>query len=82
MTLDPDVEVLIRTAMKERGLSFKDAVNLAIRSGLTQGRQSQQTFVQKTYSMGGEQLFRWDKALEAASLIEDEEQVRKISLRK
>jgi hypothetical protein len=39
-------------------------------------------FVQKTYSLGAEQHFRWDKALAAADAIEDEELVRKLALRK
>lgn len=82
ITLDPDVEALIRTAMKERGISFKEALNSAVRSGLTQARQKRRSFLQKSYSLGSEQNFRWDKALEAASAIEDEELCRKFSLRK
>lgn len=45
ITLDPDVERLLREAMREGGGSFKQAVNQAIRRGLahtelaeTQGR--------------------------------------------
>ena len=34
ITLDPDTRLLIDRAMRERGLSFKDAVNEAIRAGL------------------------------------------------
>jgi hypothetical protein len=36
VTLDPDVEQLLRDAMQHRRLSFKAALNEAIRSGLTQ----------------------------------------------
>ncbi len=32
--------------------------------------------------MGSEQNFRWDKALETAAFIEDEELSRKLALRK
>ena len=46
------------------------------------GARRKRRFVQKTYSLGAEQLFRWDKALAAADAIEDEELVRKLSLRK
>jgi hypothetical protein len=35
VTLDPDVERLLREAMHARRLSFKDALNQAIRNGLT-----------------------------------------------
>ena len=34
MTLDSDTRLLVERAMRERGLSFKDAVNEAIRAGL------------------------------------------------
>jgi len=34
LTLDDDVEVLIRKAMRERGETFKVVVNAAIRDGL------------------------------------------------
>jgi hypothetical protein len=68
--------------MKERGISFKEALNSAVRVGLTRGKPRRRSFVQKSYSMGGEQNFRWDKALEAAAAMEDEELARKIALRK
>ena len=34
VTLDPDTRMLVERAMRERGLSFKEAVNEAIRTGL------------------------------------------------
>jgi len=81
ITLEPDVQALIHRAMKERGVSFKEALNSAVRAGLTRAKQKRH-FVQKSFSLGNEQDFRWDKALEIASAIEDEELVRKLSLRK
>ncbi len=82
ITLEPDVQALIRTAMKERGISFKEALNSAVRAGLTQGRPKRRHFMQKSFSLGSEQNFRWDKALEAAAAIEDEDLTRKFALRK
>jgi hypothetical protein len=82
ITLEPDVETLIRTAMKERGISFKEALNSAVRAGLTQARHRRRGFVQRSFSLGPEQNFRWDKALETAEAIEDEELERKLALRK
>jgi hypothetical protein len=82
VTLEPDVQALIRTAMKERGISFKEALNSAVRAGLMQSKQRRRYFVQRSFSLGREQNFRWDKALEIASAIEDEESSRKLSLRK
>jgi len=83
VTLDPDTERLIRRRMRERGVSFKDALNEAIRAGLAPARRSgARKFTQKTFPLGSEQNFRWDKALAAAESIEDEELGRKLALRK
>lgn len=68
--------------MKERGISFKEALNSAVRAGLTQAKPKRRHFVQNSYSLGGDRNFRWDKALQTADAMEDEELGRKISLRK
>ena len=68
--------------MKERGLSFKDAINLAIHAGLKGNKPSHRQFVQNTFSLGAEQNFRWDKALAVAEAMEDEELSRKLALQK
>ncbi len=81
ITLDRDVEGLVRKAMKERGISFKEAVNAAIRAGLEPARPRKR-FVQETFPLGAEQNFRWDKAHSVAAAIEDEELARKLALRK
>jgi hypothetical protein len=83
VTLDPDVERLIREAMTERGISFKEALNEAARVGLRRKeRVRSRKFVQKSFRMGDGQEFRWDKALAVADAIEDEELSRKLALRK
>lgn len=83
VTLDADVERMLRTAVRERGTSFKEALNQAVRFGLSRRRVSRKPrFAQKTYALGSEQYFRWDKALAAAEALEDEELVRKLSVRK
>ena len=83
VTLDPDVERLIRNSMKERGISFKEALNQAARAGLLIKREARgRKFVQKTFRMGETQNFRWDKALATAEAMEDEELSRKLSLYK
>ncbi len=68
--------------MKERGISFKEALNSAVQIGLTQGKPKRRHFVQKSYSLGADQNFRWVKALEAAGAIEEEELSRQLALRK
>ncbi len=83
VTLDSDVEALVRKVMRERQISFKEALNQAIRLGIGGHRQkSRQRFRQKTYRMGFRPEFRWDKALALADAMEDEELVRKLELRK
>lgn len=83
VTLDPDVERLIRDAMRDRGISFKEALNEAARSGLRSKTHTRSgKFSQKSFRMGEAQQFRWDKALAVADAIEDEELSRKLTLRK
>jgi hypothetical protein len=82
VTLDPDVERLIKQAVQERGVSFKQALNDSIRAGAGSGRKTSKRFTQKTFSMGADQYFRWEKALAAAEGMEDEEISRKLAVRK
>jgi hypothetical protein len=83
VTLDPDVERLIKDAMRERSMSFKEALNQAARDGLrVKISKTAKKFVQKTYPLGEAKGFRWEKALAISDAIEDEELARKLSLRK
>lgn len=52
ITLEPDVEALLRKAMRERGLTFKDAVNQAVRAGLEAKPAKVPPFKQRTFHMG------------------------------
>lgn len=77
MTLDPDVEALINRTMREKGVSFKQAVNDAIRAGLAPRHQS--PFVQRTFSMGFRPEINYDKALEIAAALDNEDLMRKVA---
>ena len=69
--------------MRNRGISFKEALNDAARIGLGgRGLKRARKFVQKSFRMGAAQEFRWDKALAVADAIEGEELSRKLVLRK
>jgi hypothetical protein len=81
ITLDPDVEALVRKAMRERGLSFKQAVNEAIRAGLAP-RSDLPAAGTRTYRMGFNPVIPLDKALRLAAQLEDEELTRKLAARK
>ena len=55
VTLDPDVEQLLRDAMQRRRLSFKEALNQAIRTGLsrtTNASTEEMPFVVRARGMG------------------------------
>ena len=83
VTIDPDVEALIRIVMGERGLTFKEALNSALRAGLSGGPgAASKPFQQKTFEMGFRPELGLDKALSLAAELEDEEIARKLSLRK
>ncbi len=82
ITLEPDVEVLVQTAMRERGLSFKDAVNEALRRGLRRDVSASRTYRQRTFALGGNPAFPWEKALAQANALEDEEILRKMAVGK
>jgi hypothetical protein len=84
VTLDPDVEAILRKVMRERGVSFKEALNQSVRpgTGAAQGEKQGRGYRQMTYGMGFRAEFRWDKALAMANAIEDEEIVRKLQLGK
>jgi len=78
VTLDEDVESLIAAAMRERGISFKQAVNEAIRAGLAP--RSAATFRQRSFSMGFRPEINYDRALQLAAALEDEELIHKLAL--
>ena len=80
ITLEPDVEALVRRLMRERDLSFKQAVNQAIRTGLT-GDDETSPFRTPTSDLGVATV-PLDKALTLAGELEDEHLVRKLSVRK
>lgn len=66
--------------MAEQHLTFKDAVIQAIRAGLS--RRGGKPFRQRTFDLGFRPEIAYDKALQLASAVEDEELVRKPSLGK
>lgn len=81
VSLDPDAEALVREAMRREGISFKEAINRAIRAGLA-ARPRRTRFRQKTVDLGFNPAIPYDKALELAGQMEDQEILRKLSLGK
>ena len=83
MTLDDDVAARLKRVARERGISFKEALNRAIRAGLG-GEQGGPPAPYETPSrpLGLRAGIDLTKALSAASAREDEELIRRLELRK
>lgn len=74
VTLDDDVEQLIRRRMAEHQVSFKQALNQAIRDG-SAGRATPQ-FNTRTADLGVASV-NLDRALQLAADLEDDELIRR-----
>lgn len=82
VTLDPDVAARLKAVARERGISFKQALNSAVRAGLGGQPRARRAFKQYAQPMGLRPGFNLDKALQLAAALEDEEIVRKLERRK
>lgn len=75
ITLTPDADALVRRVMRERRLSFKDAVNAAIVDGLSP-RRTAPVAPTPTFDLGRARM-PLDRALTLAAELEDEQLLRK-----
>lgn len=80
MTLDPDTERLIRRRMAEKKISFKAALNEAIRAGLAAPVRPSR-FKTRTFDMGRPTI-DLDQARRLADALEDEEIARELQIGK
>jgi hypothetical protein len=77
VTLDPDVEAKLKATMRERGISFKAALNDAVRAGLDASAPvSRRPFKAQTAPLGVH--INIVKANQIAGEMEDEEILRKM----
>jgi hypothetical protein len=76
VTLDPDVEAKLKATMRERGVSFKAALNDAVRAGLDASAPVSRPFKVKTAPLGVR--INIVKANQIAGEWEDEEILRKM----
>jgi diphthamide biosynthesis methyltransferase len=74
VTLDADTEQLIRKRMAERNMSFKEALNDAIRAGATQQRRAFRT---PAKAMGRSRV-NLDRAVTLAGDLEDDDLLRRM----
>lgn len=77
VTLDRDTEAIVKRAMKERGIGFKQALNEAIRAGIGARGTTQKPSL-PAYRMGVPQL-DVTKALRLAGELEDAELAARLS---
>jgi hypothetical protein len=82
VTLDPDVAAKLKALARQRGISFKQALNSAVRAGLGSERRAARPFRQYAQPMGLRPGLNLDKALQLAGALEDEEIVRRLERRK
>lgn len=75
ITIEPDIDALLRKRMRERGLSWKQAVNEALREGLLHD-QERSRFETPTFDLGAARV-PLERSLELAGRLEDEERLRK-----
>lgn len=81
VSLDPDVAAKLRRLARERGVSFKEALNGALRAGLG-ARAAGRAYRTPARVLGLRQGIDLDKALSIAAAMEDEELIRRLELRK
>jgi hypothetical protein len=76
ITLDPDVEALLKKVMRERGLTFKETVNSCLRAALIPS-VPRADYVFPTFDLGAPAVDTVH-ALRLASDLEDEETAREM----
>jgi hypothetical protein len=82
VTLDPDVDAKLKQLARERGVSFKIALNDAIRLGIGRAAGEEEPYDVPARALGVRPGVNLDKSLRLASELEDSELVRKLELRK
>lgn len=80
VSLEPDTNAVVRRLMREQALTFKEALNEAIRAGMAR-RNAAVPFRTRAADMGRPQV-PLGRALRLAADLEDDELIRKLALRK
>lgn len=83
VTLDPDLAAKLRSLARERGVSFREALNSALRRGLAAGAVgSKRPYRLPSRRLGLRPGVDLEHALRLAGELEDAETIRKLELRK
>ena len=81
VTLDPDNEARLKELAQQR-ISFKSAINTAVRVGLATEMGQQRPYREKVRDLGVQRGIDLTKALQLAAMLEDEATAHKLALRK
>ena len=81
ITLDDDVAARLERLQRERGITFREAVNTTLRAGLDP-KASAVPYVVPTYRLGLRPGIDLDRALALDAALEDEEIVAELARRK
>jgi hypothetical protein len=81
VTLDADVAAKVQELMRERGISFKEAINQTLRAGIGRGIESR-PYEAPVHSLGLTPGIDLTKALQLAAEMEDEANLRDLEERK
>lgn len=82
VAIDPDLQAKVQRLARERGISFRRALNDVLRRGLEAGGGKPQLYRVPVRRLGLRPGIDLDKAHAYAAELEDEETVRKLELRK
>ena len=82
VTLDDDVAAAVKRAARERGVSFKEALNSVLRAGLGAGAPSARRYRVPSRRLALRPGIDLSKALRLAAALEDDELVHKLERRK
>lgn len=82
VTLDPDVAAKLKETARERGVSFKEALNATVRRGFESVGATSEPYRVPTHNLGARPGVDLDKALRLAGELEDAETMRKLRMRK
>jgi hypothetical protein len=82
VTLDPDVAAKLKQTARDRGISFKEALNSSVRQGFERGEARPQPYRLHARRLEARPGVNLDKALQLAGELEDAETMRKLQLGK
>ncbi|MGH2492066.1 MAG: ribbon-helix-helix protein, CopG family [Candidatus Limnocylindria bacterium] len=80
--IDPDLAARLRRIARERGISFKAALNAALRAGLGRPTAGASPYRLRPRRLALRPTVDLDRGLRIAAAMEDEETIRKLELRK